>query len=683
MVEYLRARAAMSIVYLLTYGEPESRRKSKNTVGVLNSPTLQFRPSREHVVPILVLLFLAAAFVCRFGARNPAIADRVLLAGLVITGLPVAWRTIRGMFAGRFAADVVALLAVIAALGLNQPLVGLVIVLMQTGGEALEEFAQGRASDAVRELEEMAPRTAQRVSPDGVEAIRAEDVQPGDKLLLRPGDLVPCDSVVIDGRSHVDASRLTGEPLPISAATGVHLMSGSVNGEGALTLRALAISRDSQYARIVALVRSAQESKSPLQRTADRYAVWFTPLTILLCAVTWIVSRDMARVLAVLAVATPCPLIIATPVAILGGINRCARRQIIVRHGTALERVGETTSALFDKTGTITLGMPRVARVIALGSRSDNELLRLASAVEERSSHLLARVLVDDARARGIRPPEARNVTESPGRGVEGSVEGAHVLVGALSFAQDRFPSILGALPGIEAGIVADGVPLVAYVVIDGQLAGAVIYADMVRPGAAGLFRELAALGIRNVALLSGDHAASARGIAAQLGIPNVEGDLLAADKVARVKALVRQGETVLMVGDGTNDAPALSAATVGIALAGHGGGITAEAADIVLLSDDIERVVEAIRISRRTMRIARQGILAGLGLSLLAMVAASAGLIVPVAGAILQEGIDLAVIINALRASAPGPSDSPITAAETSAVVHHPQAPLASGRVK
>ncbi len=612
---------------------------------------------RGRLLPVLALAFLAAGLAVRIVSASSVAASRVLLVGLIITWIPVVWRTIRGMFAGRFAADVVALLAVVAALALNQPLVGLVIVLMQTGGEALEEFAQGRASRAVKELEEMAPRTAHRVVAHGIEEIRADEVQIGDKLLLRPGDLVPCDAIVVEGRSHVDASRLTGEPVPISAVEGVRLMSGSINGEGALTLLALAISRESQYARIVALVRSAQASKSPLQRTADRYAVWFTPLTILLCAITYLASGDALRVLAVLAVATPCPLIIATPVAILGGINRCARRQIIVRHGTALERVGETTAAVFDKTGTITVGMPRVRRVITVGSRTENELLRLASGVEEKSSHLLARVLLEETIARGIRTPEARNVVESPGRGVEGHVEERHVLVGSVSFARERYPALDQRLEQIFSGNSSDGVRLTACVVIDGEFAGSVEYADMMRPGAAPLFADLAALGIRNITLLSGDSVANTRQIADKLGIIRVEGDLLPEDKVARVQALVRNGETVMMVGDGTNDAPALSAATIGVALAGHGGGITAEAADMVILTDDVTRVAEAIRISRRTMSIARQGIRAGLGLSIIAMFAAAAGFIVPVAGAVIQEVIDLGVILNALRASSSPPA--------------------------
>jgi heavy metal translocating P-type ATPase len=613
---------------------------------------LKARLPRDHILPLAALAFIAAGILTALLDGTAELRHFIWFAGLLLTGTPVVLKTLRGMFAGRFAADVVAFLAIIAAALLQQPVVGLVIVLMQTGGEALELYAQGRASRAVRDLEEMSPRIAHLVTATGVTDVRAEDVLVGDTLLLRPGDLVPCDSIVVDGRSHVDASRLTGEPVPISASPGARLMSGSLNGDGALTLKALAVSKESQYARIVDLVRSAQASKAPLQRTADRYAVWFTPVTVVLCAATWALTLDPMRVLAILAVATPCPLILATPVAIIGGINRAARRQIIVRHGTALEKVGRTTVAIFDKTGTITIGQPQVSRIIAAAPRTEREVLYLASGVEQSSSHLLARTIVDRATADGISPPRAGSVVEAPGRGVEGDVDGHRVLVGALSFAHEKYPKLRES-PGSERELMPNsGIQLHAYVVVDGQLAGVIEYADALRPGVVDFFRALSKLGLRRTVLLSGDHAANARAVADKLGISEYEGDLLPQGKVARVQRLTKEGENVLMVGDGTNDAPALSAATVGVALAGHGGGITAEAADIVLLADDLSRVAEAIEISRRTMRIAHQGIRFGLGLSIVAMFGAAFGFVAPVTGAILQEGIDLAVILNALRAS-------------------------------
>ncbi len=539
------------------------------------------------------------------------------------------------------------MLAILAAVALGNPLPGLVVVLMQTGGEALERYARGRASEAVRELEAAAPRIAHRLTRAGAEDVPAESVAVGQLLLVRPGELLPCDGVVVSGRSHVDTSRLTGEPVPVSAREGLRLSSGSQNLEGPLTVRVLALARESQYARIVELVRSAQASKAPLQRLADRYAVWFTPLTLAVCLLAYLISHDATRVLAVLVVATPCPLILATPVAVVGGINRAARRQVIFRHGAALEHLGRVSVAVFDKTGTLTIGRPRVSRVIPAPPFTEPQLLRLAAAVEHGSSHLLARTLVDAATGRRIPIAAAHHVIETAGQGIAGEVDGQVVAIGGWAFIVQRYPQAETDL----AAVHPNGRGLRAYVAVKGRGAGIVEYADALRPGLVRFFAELGRLGVRRTLLLSGDAQANTEAVARAVGIEEAMGDLLPEEKVAAVQALVKRGERVLMVGDGTNDAPALSSATVGIALASGGGGITAEAADAVVLADDPTRVAEAIAISRRTMRIARQSIWAGLGLSSLAMGFAAAGLIPPTLGAILQEGIDVAVILNALRA--------------------------------
>jgi heavy metal translocating P-type ATPase len=598
--------------------------------------------------PLAAAFVIGAGLVVRAIPLAPSSGRIIWYVGLAATGSAVVWRTLRGALRGHFAADVVATFAIVTAAVLGQPLVGLVIVLMQTGGEALERYAEGRASDAVRALEAAAPRTAHRVRGSDIDDVAVDDVEVGDVLLVRPGELVPCDAVVIDGTAHIDASMLTGEPLPISAAPDTRLMSGSANLDGALTVRATAVARESQYARIVALVRSAQASKAPLQRVADRYAVWFTPVTLAVCAIAYVASQDWLRVLAVLAVATPCPLILATPVAVIGGINRAARRHIIMRHGTALERLGTATVAVFDKTGTITIGQPRVSRVITANGRGPNDVLRLAGAIERTSGHLLARTLVEAARATGVALPAARDVIEVPGRGVAGMVDGHRVVVGARSFVLEQTPGAAAALCPIEPKTAG----LRAFVAVDDAISAIVEYADALRPGVSDVFRDLEKMGVKRIMLLSGDHAENARTVAAAVGIVEVQGDLLPEGKVAVVRHLVQDGESVLMVGDGTNDAPALSAATVGVALAGHGGGITAEAADVVVLIDDLTRVPEAMRISRRTMHIARQCIAVGLGLSVVGMISAAMGLLAPTAGALIQEGIDLAVILNALRAS-------------------------------
>ena len=603
-------------------------------------------------LPLITLGFLLAGFATPLVVAADPWRDRVWLVGLLVTGLPVAWRTFRGMLRGEFAADVVAMLAIVGALLLGQPLAGLVVVLMQTGGEALDAYAVARASNAVEALEADAPRHAHRVLDGRVSDIDAAAIEPGDALLVRPGELIPADGVVVDGTSHVDTSRLTGEPVPVRVVAGTKLSSGSVNQDGAFTMRAERRSQESQYARIVDLVRSAQASKSPLQRTADVWAVWFTPLTLVACLVAWLVSHEWTRVLAVLVVATPCPLILAAPVAIIGGINRAARRAIIVRHGGALEGLAKVDTAVFDKTGTLTVGRPEVSNVVMGTAAAPLELLTRAAAVEQGSGHLLARVIVAEAERRGATLGLATQLQETPGRGVTGDVNGEWVAVGSPDFVREALLERSPVSAGVLAEMERDASGLRAYVGTERGEVARIEFADQLRKELAPMFADLRRLGFRDTYLYSGDKHANVAAIAAQVGITEYAGDLSAQDKVTRVTALEKAGRRVLMVGDGTNDAPSLSAATVGVALAGHGGGVVAEAADVVLLIDDPSRIAEAVRIGRRALHIARQSIGVGLGLSLVGMAFAAAGMLTPVAGALIQEAIDVAVILNALRAA-------------------------------
>ena len=603
------------------------------------------------VVPGLATAFVLGGLMV-WVLKSPVWAHHIWMAGVVSGGAIIVTGTIRGALRGQWASDVVATLAIVTSVVMNEPLAGLIVVVMQTGGEALERYAEGRASRAVQQLEADRPTSAHVLRAGEIQDIRADEIVVGDSVIVRAGERVPCDGIVEEGRSELDTSMLTGESLPQSIEPGVPVSSGSINGDRLFTMRATAIAQASQYERIVQLVRSALETKAPFQRIADRYAVWFTPTTLVIAVVAVAVSGDYQRFLAVLVVATPCPLILAPPIAIIGGINRAARRQIIVRNGAAIERLATANVAVLDKTGTLTVGKPVVRTVTPYPPFSRADVLRLAGTVEQGAAHLLARTLVDAARAENESLPAIRDVVESPGRGVTGTVGADIVMVGSHGFITERLAVKTGNAIPLDLSV-----GLKAYVAINGRFAGVVAYDEQLRYDVPAVLDDLKSLGIRRALLLSGDHEDNARAIADSLGITEFRGDMKPDEKVAVVRELTAAGDRVLMVGDGTNDAPALSAATIGIALAGHGGGVTAEAADLVILVDELNRVPEAIRISRRSMKIAKESVWAGLGLSGIAMLFAAAGRIAPIPGALLQEVIDVAVILNALRASAGGRS--------------------------
>jgi heavy metal translocating P-type ATPase len=582
--------------------------------------------------------------------RDSSLAHALWMLGVVVAGAPLVLRTIRDALHGHFATDIVASLSIIGAVALGEPLAGFVIVLMQTGGEALERYAEGRASAALDALEQAAPRIAhvERDAGTRVEDIAATQVVIGDVLIVRPGDVLACDGVVIDGQSDVDMSSLTGEPMPVHVAASARVMSGTINALGSFRYRASAIAEQSQYARIVELVRGAQGTKAPLQRLADRYAVWFTPMTILICVIAVAVTHDPLRALAILVVATPCPLILATPVALIGGINRAARRFVIVRNGEAIERLTAINTVVFDKTGTLTVGEPRLHSVERIARVSDETVLSLAASVEQRSSHPLARVVVDAARTNGFAMREVTDAAETPGQGISAAVDGKCVRVGSRAFILSHAIDGEAVAPTLEP----PGATLCAYVSIDDHLVAVLVFADELRADLPPLLEGLRAGGVDRLVLLSGDHTPTAQEMAKRAGIAEAYGDLLPGDKAAFVRELQAEHRVVMMVGDGINDAPALAAADVGVALAAKGGGISAESASVVILTDAIARVFDAIQIARRSMRIARQSIWVGLSLSAVAMLVAAFGFLPPLPGAALQEAIDVAVILNAVRAA-------------------------------
>ena len=627
----------------------QSTLEGRLTPDTHNAPDAPKKSSTIGSSPLFAVAGILLGAVQQVVFNAPQFAHVLWMIALIGAGFPVVWRTLLAARRGDYATDVVASLSIVTAAIIGQPLAGLVIVLMQTGGEALERYAERRASAAVRELEKAAPRIAHLVSATrGLIDVPVGELRVGDVFLVRPGEMIPCDGIVLSGISEIDASQLTGEAIPVPAHEGTPVMSGSLNAHGVLSIRASARAAESQYSRIVELVREAQASKSPLQRLADRYALWFTPATLAVCAVTYILTDSWTSVLAVLVVATPCPLILATPVAIIGGINRAARQKIIVRHGAAIEMLSNATLAVFDKTGTLTIGKPAVRHVVALRGFSERDVLRSAGAVEHGSSHLLARVLTEEAEKRFGKLPEAKQHREWPGEGLTGTIGDIEVVVGSRAFVTRHATVSVDAFDAVDDGEAG----LRAYVLISGAPAGMVEYEDALRPELKSFLDFIGGLGLSRTVLLSGDRTANAKAVALAAGIREVHGDLLPGDKAALISRFRAHGEVVMMVGDGTNDAPALSAADVGVALAGHGGGVTSEAADVVILVDDLARVGSAVAISRRTMRLAKQSIVAGLFLSGVAMIFAAYGMIQPTQGALLQEAIDIAVIMNALRAS-------------------------------
>jgi heavy metal translocating P-type ATPase len=453
----------------------------------------------------------------------------------------------------------------------------------------------------------------------------------------------------------VDESALTGEPLPVPHVRGAAVRSGSANAGDAFELRATRLASDSAYANIVRLVRAAETQRAPFVRLADRYAAFFLPLTLAVAAAAWIASGDPVRAVAVLVVATPCPLILAAPIAIVSGVSRAARSGVIVKGGAAIERLGEARTVLLDKTGTLTLGAPAVQEVVALDRKGEgggeDEILRLAASVDQLSAHVLAEALVHDAERRGLQLAEPVDAVEEPGQGMEGTVEGRRVAVGSSAWLRSRGYEVEAAGTvggdGEKAGLAK------VLVGIDGRLAGVVVMADSLRDDARELAAMLRAAGVRRVAMVTGDRGSVAERIAAETGLDDVFAEQSPEQKLDVVRGMRADADLapVVMVGDGVNDAPALALADVGIAMSGPGATISSETADAVITVDRIDRVADAVSIGRRSLGIARQSVLFGIGLSTIAMGFAAFGYIPPLAGALLQEGIDVAVILNALRA--------------------------------
>lgn len=592
-----------------------------------------------------VTLLVGLVVLALLGLRQAPAAQLLATVYVSIIVLMTAVDMAKDIRRGHYGLDILAVVAMVATLAVGEYLASLIIVLMISGGEALEVYAASRARSELTSLLDRAPSRARRIlDDDRYEDVDVEDVEVDDLVLVRPAEVVPVDGVLLDQEASLDESSLTGESLPVTRSPGEAVLSGAVNGSRAIRIRTTARAADSQYQRILTLVADAEEAKAPTVRVADRFAVPFTVVSLIIAGVAWAVSGDPTRFAEVLVLATPCPLLIAAPVAFMGGMSRSARSGVVVKGGATLEALARARSVAFDKTGTLSTGEPDVLHIRLAphrpGDVDEDELLRLAASAEQLSSHVLADGVIRAADERGLELSATVDATEVATQGVRAVVDGRPVRVGKLSFVQEVDPTAEMDVPGPGQTVVA--------VAVDDRFAGTLVLRDVLRENAADTVRVLRGVGVEQVVMLTGDHEVTARSLAQEAGISEVHAHLLPEDKV---RLIGEMPGPVVMVGDGINDAPVLAAADVGIAMGARGSSAASESADVVIMRDDVGKVVQAVDIGRDTYRIALTSIWIGVALSIGLMLVASFGHIPAVWGALTQEAVDLVVIVYALRA--------------------------------
>lgn len=626
--------------------------------------------SKMYPIPAIAIIGLIVGAVVHYIFNDEGTGHWIWFITLVVGGAPIVFETIKEMLHGRFASDIVAMLAISTAIITNEAFPGVIIVIMQSGGKALEDYAFRKATTSLDELMARSPKTAHRkINDKEIEQVDVVKIRIGDQLVIRSGDLVPVDGTIVSGNAQIDESSLTGEPLSKIKHMGEEVFSGTINTGNIFEIKAKRISEESQYSKIVKLVKKAREEKAPIQRLADKYAIWFTPITLAMCGFGWLLTQNVQTILSVLVVATPCPLIFATPVAIIGGIDKAAKQSIIVKSGSAIEQISRADAIVFDKTGTITYGVPLVEDIILLDNFKKNQnsrnikytkddILFKAASLEQMSSHPSARSITRAGKEKFNSFPLPTSFREKSGSGVEGYITGEHIMVGSYNYIESQF----------SANAIYDTInsnrdllktindfqkrgKMVAIVNINGTNAGIITFTDKIRDGVPTMIQNLKKEGMKETIMLTGDSLDNAKSIANQTGVDNYKYDLLPEDKVSEMKKLRKKFKDIIMIGDGINDAPALATASVGIAMGAKGTAISAEAADVVLLVDDVTKVSDVIHISKGTIKVAKQSIFFGMGLSFLLMIFASFGLILPSVGALLQEALDIGVILNALRA--------------------------------
>ena len=596
------------------------------------------RAIKKYPHVFLVSVVILASLALDLGNQDKW-AHLILGVTAMLSTIPLLagmWQTLRD---GAFGVDVLAITAIVTSVILHEYWAAIIICLMLTGGEALEDYANDRASTELTALLKHAPVKAHLLKGNTESDIPVAKIAVNDKLVIKAGEVVPVDAEVLEGDSTFDESSLTGESLPVEKKVGDQLLSGSVNMEGRLIVRALHTAEDSQYQQIIKLVRTAANTPSPFVRLADKYSIPFTLLAFFLAGVAWATSGQAIRFLQVLVVATPCPLLLGAPIAIISGMSRAARAGVIMKTGAALEKLAAARTIAFDKTGTLTRGLPIVKSVKALGKFKTNDVIAYAAAVEAGSNHILARAVLEYAAKKSVKAPKAKQSKETSGGGLTATVQGKLVRVGTANYMKSH-------------GITVPKETIVttyAYVAVQDTLAGYFEFEDEIRSESKAVLTTISDLGVEHILMVTGNNKQVAATVAKKLGIKEYEAECLPADKLQRIEAL--ENRPVAFVGDGVNDAPVLTASDVGVALGARGSTAASETADVVILRDDLSRVAEAVAIAKRTVAIARQAILIGIFMSIVLMVIFSTGKYKASAGAAIQELVDITVIIYALRA--------------------------------
>lgn len=600
---------------------------------------------RMLLIAALAIVGIATHVVLRYAVGSGTTTSQIpLWIVLGLGGIPLLFELLTKLFKGQFGSDLLAGISIITAVLLGEYLAGAIVVLMLSGGEALESYAVRSASSVLRALAKRMPTIAHRRREGSITDVPLEAVAVGDELVVFPHDIAPVDGVVIEGHGVMDESFLTGEPFKMSKTPGSEVISGAVNGETALTIRTTRPAADSRYAKIMEVMRTAEKNRPQLQRMGDRLGAYYTPLAVAIAAIAWLVSGDPGRFLAVLVVATPCPLLIAIPVAIIGAISLCARRGIVVRDAAALERITTCRTAIFDKTGTLTYGRPRLTEQLIAPGLQPADVLAIVASVERYSKHPLAHAIISAAQEAGIALQAASQISEPPGQGLQGLVGGRRIEI------TSRGKLERSGAPGREQ-VPIHGGGLECVVLLDGRYAGLYRFRDEPRAEGVSFIRHLGPRHqFERLMIVSGDRESEVRYLAQRVGITEVFAQKSPEEKVVIVRAEAARART-LYVGDGINDAPALMSATVGVAI-GQNSDITTEAASVVILDSSLERVDEFMHISGRMRRIALQSAIGGMALSVGGMGLAGVGLLTPVAGAIMQEIIDVLAVLNSLRAA-------------------------------